>query len=438
MSTPGLDDLGARVLEIVRALSAGKDDATEALKDLVPADVGDRVAAAQQQVESAAAAVKSTAEKALADATSAAASRIADAEKTSTQGLKRLAEERTKAGEEADRAINAAEAAYDQAAATGDRALEEATRTRDAALAAAEKAKADAERAFADGKRAAEEAVADAKAAAEKATQDAQQKLDEAVEEAKRMADEALSEAKRMVDKATAAAAALPDRLTGLGDDALEKLDQALVWPSGVMSLFAKLLIWLKRNCFSDVDQLQVVWQTGEPGPLGLGLLWQDGPNSLRVLFRPATSPDAGDTLLISSVGTDEHSIEGKGISIKVVSAAGQDIVIGKGAPPVDLGPGGVSVSARFPTMRFQRELGPLVAVVEEASVRASVHHTGSWSYEVSVELPRYGGSMRPSQLFEDAGLPIPIAIPSIDEYRSLTIGVADGKTVLREGAATR
>lgn len=435
MSAPGLDELGARVLEIVRALASSPDTAADALKNLVPTDLDDRVKAATETAVAAAERARDSAQTAVTEATSAAAEQIANATKDLEGALARLAAQRDEALQAAEHAEAAAAAAFEQASATGRQAMTTAKETLAAAKETAERSKAEAQRVFEASEATARKALADVESNAKETLEEVKRQFEELKEAVDKSAAQVREEAERLVDAATAAAERLPADLVGLGDDALAKLDEQLSWPSGLLSLVAKLLSWLKRQFFADVDALQVVWQPGAPGPLGIGLLWQDGAQSLRMIFRPRTA-DAGDVFVISSAGADTHTIPGKGASLSITAKSGQEIVIGTGAPPIDLGPGGLSLAVAFDAVAFDESLGPVRALVGPPTISAALHHAGSWSYEATVTFPRYGGEFSASELFARAGIPIPIEIPTLKEYRSLTIGVADGRTVVREGAA--
>lgn len=435
MGTPSADDLGARIIAIAKALAAGEDDAAAVLGTLVPTDSAARMGQAAAGIVSAAEALRDRAAQAAAEVAQVAAAQQARAQEELDTALARLAAERDRAVALADGAVAAADTALEQAKATGSDALGAATQTRDAAIAAAGTARTGALSAFDRAQQAAQRTFDEVRTTAVAAVADAEATAKKAADDATARIAQAPAEAKAMVERAVSAVAGLPDDVIGLGQDALAKLDGALTWPSGILSLVAKALIWLKQECFADVDQLQVVWQPADPGPLGIGLLWQQGADTLRILYRPGTG-GAPDALVIRSTGAAEHTLSGDGISLVFRGPTDRMLTIGAGLAPGDPGPDGVSLEIALSRLRFTESFGPFAATADPPTLRVVLSSAAAWSYRATVALPRYGGSFRPAQLFAAAGVPMPISIPGIEEYRSLTLGISDGRAIVQEGAA--
>lgn len=433
-----LQDLGARLIAIAQALASVADQNADQLRSLMPAQVGDRLAATQTAIESAANGVLQRATDQLAAVEAAKAAAEHQAEALEQQTRARLDQQLKEATDQADRAVAAAEAGLAQAKAMGDQALAAATETRDAAVRKAEQSKADAQAAFDDAAAQAEHVTEQAKQAADKAVAEATK----AVTDAGAQVGQAADAARAAVDDAVAAAAGLPGEATALAQDTLERLEGALTWPSGILSLLAKVLIWLKKECFADVTELQVIWH--EPAgdhaaePAGLGLQWVDNATTLRLVYRPPVPPAVGaGTLLIESTGADSTSFASADgmIAVSFHGHGGQRVVVGKSEPPPTPGTGDAQLVVTFDP-KFNRQFGPLSAIVDKPVLTIKFAQATAWSYDVKLDLPSYGATLSLSELLDQAGLPIPITVPSIDERRSLSLRVTDGKFSIHEGAS--
>lgn len=430
-----LQDLGARLIAIAQALATVTDHNADQLRSLMPAQVGDRLAETEAAITAVANGLLQRAQAELAAAQAAKEAAEQQAAALGQQTRARLDEQLKQATTEADRAMAAAKAGLEQAKAMGDQALAAATETRDAAVRKAEQAKADAQKAFNDATTQAEQLTHQAKAAADKALADATK----AVTDADAQVGQAADAARTAVDNAVAAAAGLPDEAMALGKDTLERLEGALTWPSGILSLVAKSLIWLKKVCFSDVPELQVIWHepAGEHAgePAGLGLQWLDNGTMLRLVYRPS---DVGaGSLLIETTGADMVTFRASDVAVTFHGRAGQRVVVGKGVPPPALGTGDAELVVAFGAPDgFSSQLGPLTALVSRPTLTVKLGHATAWTYDVRLDLPKYGATLSLSELLDQAGLPIPITVPSIDEHRSLSLGVADGKFSVHEGAS--
>lgn len=434
MASPGLDDLGARVIAIARALASGADPSPDQLKSLLPAGVGDRLQQTQDTITSTAAGLEQRARDQLASAQGAlvAAEQAAAAQLQQTRT--QLQQTLDAANADADRAAAAASAGLEQARATGADALQAATDTRDAALAQAEAARTQAQQAFDTALAQAQQLAADAAQAAQKAVADAEQAVQAALAEVA----SAVQRAQQAVDDALAAAQQLPGEVLALGQDTLERIEGALTWPSGILSLLAKVLIWLKKECFADVESLQVVWHEPADGPMGLGLQWLDGAVMLRLVYRPAVAPATGaGTLLVESTGADTVTFGSPDtVSVRFTGKAGQQVVVGKAVPAPQLGAGDLALAVDFGALQFNRTFGPLTARLDHPTITASLTHGETWGYDVVLALPAYGATLRLSDLLDQAGVSLPVSLPSIDELRSLQLEVDDGRFLAHEGAS--
>lgn len=439
MSTPAFQDLGARVVAIAQALASGADPSPDQLRDLLLGDVADEVERTASQIRSSLEELRDRAESRLETLRTEATAATEHAVTQLAQARSRLEEERDRAIATAEGAAEAAKTAVEQARATGEDELGEAERTRDAAVAAAEQAKRDAETTFT-------QAVGDLESRATEATEAADRLLaeaEQAAQDARAQVDTAVDEARAVVGRAADALDQLPDGLpddvVALGEDALARLQGALSWPSGLLSLLAQALVWLKRTYFGDLHQLQVIWQEPPDGP-GLGLLWLDGDQMVRLLYRPTAAPDMGaGTLLVETRGADAITFPGgpaADVSCTVTATGDQALVIGAGIAPPAGGPDTATLTVTFGALHFNQAFGPLTAVLEQPTLTVVLRHTGPWSYSVTLEVPKYGATLGLSDLLDRAGLPIPVTIPSIDELRSLTASLADGELTVKEAAS--
>lgn len=430
MADPGLEGLGARVVAIAQALASGKDPSTDQLRG-PPAEGADRLHDTQKALEDAANARKQRAQDRVDAATvaKAAAEQLADSQLNQTMDL--LQQQRVRAVAEADRADAAALAGFEQAQAMGSQEMEAATATRDAAVKAANKVRTDANKSFDAAVKQATTLANNAKQAANKVVADAQQEL----ASAKSQPDQ---QAQAGINGAVAAVAGLPEEVVALGPDALERLEGALTWPSGILSLVATTLIWIKKHWFPAEDALQVIWHEPVDGPVGLGLQWSKDEKTLRLVYRPPVPPaDGAGTLLIEAMGADTipFAAPDNQVSATFVGHADQQLVVGKGIPGPDAGLGDAKLTLAFGGLHFDRQFGPLTTKVETPTLTAALAHTNGWKYDVTLDLPAYSATLRLSDLLNQAGLPIPISVPSIDEHRSLKLSVVDGRFTAHEGA---
>ena len=432
MSTPSLQDLGARAIAIAQAMASGATPDMDQLHDLLLGEVGE----ARDLVDKTAAQIKAAAEDLLARAKERAEAlmamkdaAVAQAEARLAEATSRLEEERDRAIAAAERAKQAAESGLQQARATGDHAVDEAERTRDAAVAEADQAQRDAENAFM-------QAVENARGRVDAAKQVAERMLAEATQAVTAAQDQvngAVAAAQEIVDRVAGLAQQLPADVVALGEDALARLEGALEWPSGTLSLLAQALVWMKKRYFAGVHQLQVIWQEPPDGP-GLGLLWLDGPEMVRIVYRPTPAPG---TLLVETKGDDSVTFtSGPDISVTITGKADQPLLIGKGVAPPDGGPDTAKMQVVFGALAFEEPLGPLTAVLQMPTLSVELRHAGTWGYKVKLEVPTYGASLGLSGFLAQAGVPLPVALPEVEEVRSLTVEVADGRFSLLEGAS--
>jgi hypothetical protein len=443
MSSPGLEDLASRLVAVVQALLQGNDPDAAALESLfaIPSQVADRVQTTRDGMLNSATNLLTRAR----DLEALAVAQLAEATKAADDALARATEQADRvlkqANDDANRAVAAADRGLEQAKATGDAALDEAAATREKAVKAAEAARAAAVGAAKDAKARADQLCRDAKDAAQKALDDAEQ----AVAEAEAKLASIAADAQQAVDDAIAAAQQLPGEATALATDALRRLEGALSWPSGILSLMAKALQWLKDECFPAESRLQVVWHQPAAGPHGLGLQWLDGAESIRVVYRPPEPPAVGaGTLLIETMGSGHASIGANdarpndpySVKIDFDGADDQQVIIGKGLPAPAPGAGDVKVGVTFGALKFDESFGPLRAVLEKPTLTVTLAHEAKWSYDATLALPKYGASLSLSDLLAQVGIPIPITVPSIGQTRSLQLGVADGRLSVHEGGA--
>lgn len=434
MGNPGLQDLGARIIAIAQSLASGQDPGTDQLKSLLPAQVTNPLQDTQNAIEAAANGLKERAQDQLAAVETAKAAAERAAEDQLQQSTSQLQQQLDQATAKADRAVTAAMAGLEQAKATGEQALQAATDSRDEAVAQAESAKANAQGAYDQAIAQAQQVADAATQAAEKLVNDAQQSL----QDAEAQVASAAQQAQQAIDGAVAAAAQLPDQAVALGTDTLDRIEGALKWPSGILSLLAKALIWLKKECFPDVEELQVIWHEPADGPTGLGLQWLKNDAMLRLVYRPAVPPAVGaGTLLIETKGSDTVSFEaGEQIAVLFKGKADQHVVVGKGVSGPEAGMGDVSLAITFGALAFSKAFGPLTARLDKPTITAALSHGGTWTYDVTLTLPTYGATLRLSDLLRQAGLALPITVPSIDEMRSLSLEVANGSFSMHEGAS--
>ena len=433
MGDPALAELGARLVAIARALASGRDPSLDQLKGLLPAEVTDPLQETVTAVVATATRLQQLAQDQLAAARATATTAEQAAEAQVEQARQQLQQQLDQAKADAQRSVAAAEIALDQARATGGQDLTAATETRDAAVQRAEDTQAQAQAAYDRALARAQQVADGAEQAARQLVADAEQ----ALQEAEAQVAAAAQRAQEAVESAAAAAAQLPGRALALGEDSLARLEGALEWPAGILSLLAKALIWLKHQCFPDVDELQVVWHEAEDGPAGLGLQWLDGDTGLLLVYRPPAPPAVGaGTLLIQTKGTDTVSFGSPGgLSVTFHGTADQTVVVGRDEPGPEVGPVDASLTLELGALAFSKQLGPLTVRLDKPTLTATVTHAESWTYDVALTLPAYGASLRLSDLLAQSGLELPVTIPSIDELRSLSLELSDGSLSVQEGA---
>ena len=407
----------------------------EQLRSLLSVQGDDRLRDTQESIEAAANGLKQRAQNQLDAANAAKTAAVRQADAQLRQAMGQVQQQLERAMAEADRVTAAAERGLEQASAMGNQALASATETRDAALKAAVQARAEAKNAFDTAVERAKKVADDSTKAAEAVLADAQQ----ALADVEARVASAAQQAQDAVDHAAAAAIGLDDEAVALGQDALERLVGALTWPSGILSLVAAALVWLKGQCFPAVDELQIIWHEPADGPTGLGLQWLKDDTMLRLVYRPAVPPAvSAGTLLVETKGTGEFSFEAPGnqISLTFKGHPGQRLIVGKGAPGPAPGTGEATLVLEFGASEFSKQFGPLTALLEKPKLTTRLAHVESWTYDVTLEFPRYGATLRLSDLLRQAGLSVPTTVPSIDEFRSLKVGVAGGRFFVREGAS--
>ncbi|MEO6712818.1 MAG: hypothetical protein ABIM89_05230 [Mycobacteriales bacterium] len=434
MTTAALEDLGGRVIAIAQALAAGANPDVGGLQEMLVGQVGDRVGTTADGIRAAAEDVRARAQQAADKVQSDCAVAVGDAQSRLADTMSGLESERTRALAEAERAQKGADAAFEQARATGEQVADEAERTKQAALDAAEDARRQAEAAFEAAREEADRRFAEAKAAAEQALADAER----VVADAQARFDDAVETATTAVNDAIDLAQQLPDQVTALGEDALARLEGALSWPSGILSLLAQALIWLKKNHFADVPELQVIWQQSDDAP-GLGLLWLDGDQMVRLVYQPPSAGPGPGTLLIETKGADSIIFPNgadAGVSVTVTAKADHAVVVGAGVVPPDGSPDTLHLGITFGALEYDEALGPLTAILKAPTLTLDLSHAETWHYTARLAIPTYGGKLGLSGLLASAGVPLPITVPEIEELRSLTAQVSDGTFSLQEGAS--
>ena len=138
---------------------------------------------------------------------------------------------------------------------------------------------------------------------------------------------------------------------------------------------------------------------------------------------------------MIETKGTGTAAFSAGGVSISFEGQADQHVVVGKGVPGPQPGAGDCSLVVGFSGAAFEEQVGPLTARLAMPTLTVSLKHADDWGYEARLDLPSYGATLRLSDALEQAGLTLPLSLPSIDETRSLSLSVADGRFSAREGA---
>ena len=442
MGASELTEIVPRLLELARALAAGADPLKDQLTQLlqVPAQM-------QERLEAAVTDQLATARKSFDDAVTRAGSlvteaqqKLADAQQQLAEGTETLEKTLQDALGRADQAQAAAERAREQALGMVDAAQhavddarKQADKTFDAAMAEVQQLRKQAQDAATAARKQLDEAVAAGRQAVDKAVADLQAAKDELEAKLVGLKEQIQTE----VEQRLAQVQQLPDQVSALADDARARLADALSFPSGILSIVAKGLVWLKGEFFAGDDRLQVVSYTPTPTSHGLGLTWTEGQTHLMLAYCADHPTDKGSFVIKVASATDAPiTVGGPDVVFTVSGAGNQTLTIAAGAPPPGLGPAGFSVKVAFNALGFDMDERIVAIGLRAPTFTLAMHHDGAWRYSVAAEVSNYFAKLRPSAALEAAHIPVPISLPEIGESRSFRIAVENGDLIVHEGAA--
>jgi hypothetical protein len=270
----------------------------------------------------------------------------------------------------------------------------------------------------------------------------AQAALDDALAKARQASDDLAArlpqieqQVRAEVEQRLAQAQVVAGQVETLADDARARLNEALAFPAGILSLTAQALCWLKGRFFAKEDRLQVVRYSPAAGTHGLGLTWTDAGATLLLAYAADHPTEAGSfTAKLDGGAGQPVTFEAPGVSITVSGAGDQAIVIGPGSPPPAPGNDRLTVTATFTALGWNWDADIVQATAAAPTLTIDLRHEGTWNYSIELEVENYGLAVKPRAALAKLGVPLPV--PDLQEQRKASITLENGNLLFREEAA--